>query len=232
MLSTMPLNGEKQTMKRKSLWFKALIAAVGLKFCSQTKDVAHSNVSIYASCDVLPLTVFIECLVNKKYSLLGTNGEDLWLSIYSEYLTLLNDPQSLNSLYQIIQYNVLNAKIYKVQLMVKMLSLYYDDTLAELLKNEGYHFDFKVQESLNRVLNLLKQDEIKRDSLKLTIEQQQGESEEKEPLTSKYFDEILISYEQAFKVPCNKSTMMTQEYCIRVNRLKEFVSGNEVKSDY
>jgi len=171
--------------------------------------------------------------LHQRYHLLGSaNNDELWLRIYSEYLELLNDATSINSLYQIVQYTLLDVKIYKVRLLVKMLHIYYDERLSLLLKNEGYNFDFTKSDMLERVLNLLKQDEIKRDGLKIAIEASQGESEEKQPLTSKYFDEMLISYEQAFKVPCNKSDMTVQEYCIRVNRLKDFIANNQPKNDY
>jgi len=129
----------------------------------------------------------------------------------------------LGTLYKIIEINTVNSRITRIKYFVGLLKIHPHPLLVDLLTHEGFDINENDLESgLQRALNLLCQDELKVSQLQQELEAAQAISDDGEKITSAYFDDVILSYGDVFKVSMNRKDLTTQTYCRMVKKLKEY----------
>ena len=130
---------------------------------------------IYSSCDLLPISLFHKILKSNDYTLLYKEYQnlknkpnekklsDLWLDIYDEYLSLVND-ESVQYYYELEKDVMYLTKRYEIsfymlkQLTNVVLDIDYMIAYVEELKKWGYHINLKndLDDELNKAVHQLK----------------------------------------------------------------------------
>lgn len=232
-----PQSKQKERIRRKSLFARNLTAQGGSSVKLETNVLAGSGTNIYElyeNCDKLPLTVFVDCYLTHDYNKLVISGlvsekslTEHWNKIYQEYCELIGDASALGTLYQIIEINTLNSRITRIKTFVGMLQMHPHPILIDLLVKEGIVMnETELEESLQRALNLLCQDELRVSQLQASLEEQQGDKGDGEKITAAYFDDVLLSYGDVFKTWVPKKELSTQQYCRMVKKLKEHIASH------
>ena len=196
-------------------------------------EVTHPS-NIYHRCNNTPLSIFIDCSVDRDYKKLIRYGhasqEQLiraWESIYSEYAELTGGQsyKLLMNLSKDIGY--LETKHLIVSLCLKVLTHRPDPKVIQTLRNYGYKYEFNPDEpeKYSKALD----DIVKRSGgIKFAIDQKRAELEKNrskivsKEVTRDHFDKMLaaISKHMGFRVDPKNTTV--SEFCAyRYNFEKE-----------
>jgi len=130
---------------------------------------------VYSSCDLLPISLFHKILKSNDYTLLYKEYQnlknkptqkkmsDLWLDIYDEYVSLLND-ESVQYYYELEEVVMYLTKRFEIvffmlkQLTEGVLDMNYMIAYVEELRKWGYHINLKndLDTELNKAVHQLK----------------------------------------------------------------------------
>lgn len=192
--------------------------------------------SIYQSCDDLPLTAFVKCLVSGDYSGLVITGtpplpdiEEAWLTIYSDYCDRIGGIQIASMIEKTRMINALSSKIERVQTLVTCARAIICETLInELVAEPGMKVSRakltgssdEYHRELDTILARLKPDIMKLD--RLTNDMPKGDSK---PATTQDFTKTLleVSKQEGYQVRMKDITVA--EYCEYVRRLREHIES-------
>jgi hypothetical protein len=193
----------------------------------------------YRSIDKLPFSRFVDCSVDKNYAVLTIAGyptpeqlQGAWNDIQQEVADALGDAEHKLYLSELKSIWKLKVKLHIITDTVELLRHFayrpFCDRLNKLLFTK-YAFDYSNQEQYHKELNacLMRSKSIRINidlkELNLAAKRaKQGKTDApvKEP-TRAYYQSMMISLSDFAKYPI-QNTIMTSEYCERVNRYNDY----------
>lgn len=189
----------------------------------------------FKSCSDLPLEIFIQILVHDDKSLLYSRPnkpwykpvylQELWDSIFMEYIELSNDDRSKAILELQKEIATLSHKLFIIQQSVTLLSQIQDVSGYQLtigiLKTYGFNYKFTNETLINdlrKTVKSAKQLIIKRDQFKSELEDINKNEQEKATEKDFYVHLANISEAMGFAVdPKNTTVMQYIGYLDRFN---------------
>jgi hypothetical protein len=192
---------------------------------------------LYQHINDLPLYLFVDCIVDKRYPVLVIHGTftqeeilNAWYLIVDQYNAALGDSENKLSLslYKIILTKETDYE--QILCAINVLSSIYDQYFANALnKLLGTQFKFDPSDAdayldmLKRCKNRAKGIKLELDRRKLEFEaiQQRQEGEKTEP-TREYFQTILINLSDYAKYQIDDKIKVF-EFCERVKRLAKYL---------
>lgn len=100
----------------------------------------------YTSCDILPLDVFITCIVDGDYKGMGGDTDEengsLWSDCYEEYCALINRTNSSYSMLLMVEIEKLHYRYMSIDRAIEFLYMMRDDDIVGMLHKEGVRFPF------------------------------------------------------------------------------------------
>jgi len=206
---------------------------------SQVKEL-QSTLKLYQSINKLPLTIFIDCLVDKDYNGLIIEGEPTkeeiekaWATIMEEYGNSVS-PNEVES--KLRDLKTLAKKEYQIKRIEMLLDLL-EKMPCEKLYNMMYTFGYTLpklkytQENVDKVLAqfiaYLKKDITDYQILAKKLETKQDDTD-KPKYTRQYFDDVLISISIALKMPTISVNNITLgAFCAYLNRYNAFIKSQQ-----
>ena len=183
------------------------------------------------SCRKLTMDKFIECLVNKNYSVLGEGTDEqlltAWEKLWSEYLELDKSDQYELILNSLKDYNYYRSAIASIEIAVYVMEYQYDSKCADVLRKFGFNYDYETKDRLKyfEILNTCKTriksfvfsfEMAKNKYLELTENTQRKEIKETD------FDNIFASMSKFMGQIIRPSAIMVTEYIA----IKKLMSKN------
>lgn len=198
----------------------------------QLKKTQPANVPSwtgYISCEILPLSVFVDCLIDGKYDRLtieGTTTDEhlkaLWLKLYSEYCRISDNEAMLSLVMQIGQMEALQSKLTLCKKLVQQLYNGPNEAFILCLKDWGYKMKYSTDEGykkeLDRIVAMLKGEEERLSKLVDSLAK-----ESKQTATRSDFIQQLagISKFMGMPVRLNDDKLMVAEYCGYLKMMKQ-----------
>jgi hypothetical protein len=101
---------------------------------------------LYRSCNVLPMHLFLDCMIDQRYEALGQAPpevlEETWITILSEYQQLRGDTiEGINQLRLLKLINRTKHHLYLFELCIGRLEKEYSEEVVKCLKKLGYSFN-------------------------------------------------------------------------------------------
>lgn len=202
---------------------------------------------LYLTCSQLPLNIFIECLIDGNLTKLvikgRADGDKLaiaWGTIYYEYISLNQSPESeyIHKLQTDI--SLLNDEIQNVETCLIYLSPEYINLckgrhieIIDLLKYYGYRQTIDINSDYSKVLigiqNQLAPKKMRRDG-KVKELDEYIKAKAKDTITRSYFDNILIKLSrfQGYHVRA-KDVTVTEYIMLLKDYIKSFERAEDVK---
>lgn len=205
-------------------------------FSETTPEQGERLFALHRSCDTLPLEAFIRALCEGDKSGLVISGDptveeidEAWWVIYAHYVDLSQTNDIKYSLMLQNEVVMLDARLKRIDLIVKSLRIQYDLDLIEILRKD-YNYRFAFQENnpvgFNRDLEAVIarsqrwdiQLQMKRGELKAYNDAQEGEKPEKV-----YFTTILIRLSDHAGYRLRIEDMTVAEFAIRKQDYLQYV---------
>lgn len=115
-----------------------------------------NEVKLYDDIFELPFSIFIDIVCNEDYQLLVINGKadheqqlDTWQKIYSQYLDLLEDSETIYILEQTSDLSLLAQKINEIEFSLYFLSANYDSRLVNIIRKNGISVNLNAEDQQN-----------------------------------------------------------------------------------
>lgn len=192
------------------------------------------STKLYQHINELPLSRFIECLVDNNLKVLIISGvpeEDVlneaWANIYEQYVEAIGDSENKMYLRLLKDIAKLDNKLKIIELIVKVLATPYRDNSAqelimELNKLCNTNFKFNDPSELQRCINRSKSIKIQLELKMAQFKEMQNkmESHNKMP-TREYFLSILITLSDYSKYEITDS-ITVYSFCERMKRFKHY----------
>lgn len=191
----------------------------------------------YTSCSTLPLSVFIQVLINNRTDLLYTDKKTawnkpadlgaIWDALFLEYTELSNDTRSIHVLSLMRDIAVINGKLTIIQNIVMLLATEPDlkdfQKSINILKTYGYRYNYSPETLINdlqRVVSSAKTLVIERDELQSDLNKLNENDTEKANEKDFYVNLANLSEIVGFAINPNDTTVM--QYCgyLEIQRLK------------
>lgn len=195
----------------KNSWFYTLcqMATRLIWKPAQLTRLVLSRSDLYRTLNLLPMTQFLNCLVDEDYSALIISGtapaeelKEVWLNLLSEYYEIKGESGGEEWLLRrdIIRYQ---NHLFLLQECINFLQERYSTSVANSLRRLGYTFkpqDTEPEKYLHLLVDIQNKSKTKYIRLKQMIKQLQTMTDAltakaKKP-TREYFDQMLIEIEQ------------------------------------
>lgn len=202
---------------------------------------------LYQHCSELPLSRFIECLCEGKYSVLLIEGDateeqlkEAWDALYNEYLDATAKNGSNDVMTLLNEFDALYYKYAVVEKCVEILRWYNDDRLIAILKERGFNFPFddsnveQYLKDLDRVMTRSKKFlvdmEIRRKQLDAIQKANSGAK-----IDRAYFDTILVTLSKFAGYHVNEEVITVSRYVallnMYINHCKQITAKQDGRSD-
>jgi hypothetical protein len=174
-------------------------------------------------CSVLQ---FEDCLIDNRLEALGAGTqsqlESAWLSIYSEYLSMIDGGRNETHIKHLGSIYSLAAKIRIVKMLTEnvIITGYNDYFLS--LEAWGYRID--KMDDVKDVIAAIKSDEMQLSIMVKNL----PEVNKDEPITRQYFDKLIVEFEAMQNIPLNKETLMMNKFCVYYQKFSAKI--NQTKS--
>ena len=180
--------------------------------------------TLYRDCKALPLDIFISILTEQTFELLVISGEPsiidtleilkAWRTIYSEYATLVSNPDSEQTMKLVKRINVLRFQIERAEAVIAVLMEAYSAELVEYLRKFDINlpFNYLDSESYQRDL-VVASNLIKRwyHDLKI-MEADLPSDREKKNIDRRFFEDILMMLSKYMGYPVRAKDITVAEY--------------------
>jgi len=188
------------------------------------------SVKLYQQITKLPLSNFIDCLVDNDLSALIISGvpserelQEAWTEIYEQYVEAIGDNESRMHLQLLKEITILDNKLKIIQLLVYILSTpYRDESSKELIAllnrlcvtNLKFDSDAELQRAVNRSKSI----KIKMDLKIAQLDDMQKKMSDKSQKPSReHFYSILITLSDHAKFDISDNISVF-EFCQRMSR--------------
>lgn len=205
----------------------------------QAKELPNIS-KLYLSINKLPLSIFIDCLVDKDYSGLIIEGtptneeiEKAWSVIMEEYGNAVSPNEVESKLRDLKTLARKEYQIKRIELVLELLQ----EVPCEKLYNMMYTFGYTLpklkysQDNVDKVVTLfiayLKKDITDYQILAKKLETKQDDTD-KPKYTRQYFDDVLSSISIALKMPTISVNNITLgAFCAYLNRYNAFIKSQQ-----
>jgi hypothetical protein len=212
-------------------------------FTKMSKDITSATPSMptettttsskwYQDITLLPLSKFIEVVVDDNYSALIIAGfpsqlelQMAWSAIKQQYAEEMGDSETVLyvSLYR--ELTVLAINMAQVEKIIKVLRRFYKQSLGDMLNdilNSDFKFDYEDTEAYHKMLdicsNMAKGFKIDFDLKSIHFKSiQEKNADAESTYTRPYFQNILITISDYARYPIQES-ITVYEFCTRVKR--------------
>lgn len=198
-----------------------------------TKEPVNEEVVLCTDIEVLPFSKFLTCMCQSDYTVLRVKGKPTpnqlyyaWITVLSEYYTLINDREQERYIRMAAKMEMLNLKITAVKALCAHLKLWYDAKLCNVLKKFGYNLSYSpdtLLEDIERTLIELSNDEFKLTKMRIDYERE-NKHKKKTGQAPKKNDYMKILYaiekHRAQRYPADKITVY--EFGMWLNELVEY----------
>ncbi len=200
---------------RQDIW-RARRKMIGLK--------PIPSYNIYRCAEDCPFPVFEKCLVDENYHALGEAPDEVlqqaWLSIYFEYLQLIDSGTTNDRMRHLGRIHVLSGKVEMVKRVCQSILDTQMDLLLPVLHDLGYTF-VKHIDDLRRVVALIKKDEMELKILIANLPKEEGTKP-----TRDHFDQVLFRISEFLHTIIHKDKITVSEYCGLVNSYEKHVRAS------
>lgn len=166
--------------------------------------MVSSLTKLYTDCKKLPLSIFIDCLLDSDYSGLILNGtptekelQDAWMKIFAEYSVSVNDETHNEIFIKTKAINLIVSKIYIIENLCSNLRHDHNEQACKILNGYALKCDLKEDdpfpvrhEKIDLILSRAGRFTTQLDKLKLQLKEAQKNSVQGEG-GSDYFDDML-----------------------------------------
>ena len=203
-----------------------------------------ANTILLARLKEIPLSVFVDCLCEQDYSGLVKRGpsperdvlESHFETVYEKYVEAIGGKELLRHIRQIKEIAIAQNRVLTAESIIETFRMYPTNGLYEQLYNFGYPLPKKPYNYANvcDVLRIFvanyKLDSRKLDRLLIEFEATKTAGGEKSSgYTREYFIGSLFDMSAAFKLNLHINDLMTDEYCVYINRYKQHCELEERK---
>lgn len=221
-----PLTGHHPTPKKwdwsRLLFWRGQTKQDTLQPEVTTNEGSGSELSgIIVSAHKCPFVVFEDCIVDNNYKGLGEASDEVlqnaWLTLYSEYCTLIGDGASNARIVQVAKATAMSAKIDRVKSLIRNAIETGAETFLQCLRDSGYKVE--ILADLNKIIASIKTEEIRLGMLMKNLNKDDKGSK----ITRDYFDDMLAAFadKDNLGVSVNKSdpNFMLSSYCALYRRM-------------
>ena len=198
------------------------------------------TLNLYQSINKLPLSIFIDCLVDETYNGLIIEGEatneelqNAWAKIMEEYGNAVAPNEVENKLRKVKSLAMKSYKIQRIEIVLYLLSKYPCEKLYNMLFTFGYTLPkLKYsQDNADKVLDIFL-GYFKKDITDYQILEKETETNQEETpkpkYTRQYFDDVLSSICTTLKMPSlSIESMSVGAYCAYLNRYNSFIKSQQ-----
>ena len=195
---------------------------------------------LYLSINKLPLSIFIDCLVDKDYSGLVIEGtptneeiEKAWSIIMEEYGNAVSPNEVENKLRKVKSLAFKRYKVQRIEIVLYLLGIMPCEKLYNMLFTFGYtlpklkYNQENVDKVLTQFIAYFKKDITDYQILEKEIEVSQTQHPEPK-YTRQYFDDVLSSISIALKIPTiSVNTITLGAFCAYLNRYNAFIKSQK-----
>lgn len=215
-------NTPKKTISQKLSSWSARIRAGSLFAPRETIDAKDlKSFNIIRSANRCPFDVFERCLLSDDYSGLGDAPleilQEAFLSIYYEYISLMDDGGTTDRIHHIGKIHALSNKIQVTKMIVSSIYDNQFEILFPVLHDLGYKF-VRSAGDLPRVIALMKREEM---NLKILIKNLPKQKEAK--MDKNVFDDVFFRLSEHLHTVIHKDKITVSEYCTLLNGYKKHV---------
>lgn len=210
---------------------------------TKPQSKTDSNTKLLQHLKEIPLSVFVDCLCEQDYSGLIKQGnpskQDLeghFEQIYEKYVEAVGGKELLRHIRQIKDLAIAQNRVITAEYIIETFKMYPTVGLYEQLYTFGYPLPKKPYnyENICDVLRIFvshyKLDSRKLDRLLLEFEATKTAGEKSSGgYTREYFIGSLFDMSAAFKLNLHINNIMTDEYCVYINRYKQYCEMEERK---
>lgn len=210
---------------------------------AKLSGLAFGSWKLYLDCKKLPLSIFLECLIDKDFSGLIIEGrppeieiEKAWNQIFEEYSKNVGGDQYNEVFIKTKAVNVMVVKIYLVNTLCDNLALQYYEPGCKILNNYALKCDLKPEDDYQ--IRVVKINAIRSRALRFTTQldklRQQLKHAQKDTITGQggqdYFDEMLnvMSEESGYMIRATDITV--SRFLKLTNTLRDRQKQMELKS--
>lgn len=208
------------------------------------QNKTDSNTKLLHRLKEIKLSVFVDCLCEQDYSGLVKEGtipsnevlEAHFEGIYESYIEAVGGKELLRHIRQIKEIAISQNRVVSAECIIETFKLYPTEGLYEQLYNFGYPIPKKpynyqnICEVLRIFVSHYKFDSRKLDRLLLEFEATKTAGEKSSGrYTREYFIGSLFDMSAAFKLNLQINNLMTDEYCVYINRYKHHCELEEKK---
>lgn len=229
----MKKKGHTQSVKMKSN--KRTSSAKPLK----QQETVLKLYKLYHDCRI-SVNIFLQCLYDNDYDGLIISGEPTeeqlktaWREIYKQYSQLTISEEGNAFVEVIIEIQELNSQIIIIDSAIKLLSIYFDKDIVDVLNMIGARCTIKKDDDEKTVAEKIKQvvARAKKKIIQLKQREQELEKMQKEQTESVgqeiYFDQLsALSHFFGYSVP---PTISMFQFIRDVNRMKESLRKQQAK---
>lgn len=196
---------------------------------------------LYRSCDTLPLSRFRICLHGDLSALMMDGSmkpsllelEQLWDSIFMEYVDLVRDPEQMYSLNLMRDIAVLESDLNLSASLVIFLSMKYDPEAEKSLKNMGFKFNLKPDDrqynsgQLDKVIRQRKAKALTLNQKRKLLEEHQNKAKKGPKENPGDFDKVIaeLSAFQGYRL--DPGIISVAEYAAIHARFKKHVEQSQ-----
>lgn len=174
---------------------------------------------MYRSIHSLPLTTFIDVLIDNDFERVG--GEVEWERLYTEYTELIGGKELQGKLRSVKETIITQSRIQRAKGLLDVLAIRPCKELYEQLYQFDYPLPTLSESNIDKVLKIFVA-HYKRELIDL---QEQAmlldKSDVQGVLDYQYFVTIIVDMSTAFKMSINIIEISVGQYCIFVQRYKQ-----------
>lgn len=199
----------------------------------QTSLVSTLSLSMYQNIHKLPLTVFIDILTTKDYSLLITQGnatnEQLaaqWELLYTEYIEAISGSEMKGKMEAVKDTVTLQSKLGSAEKIITVLSTLTDPAHIEKIIDLLYLFNYPLpafngenhESVINAFIAYYKSDYIDLQVMAST----ESESTEEIIIDYGYFMSTIVDMNIGMKSNININDLSVGAYCAYINKYRQY----------
>jgi hypothetical protein len=201
---------------------------------------SKQTTNLYQSINKLPLSIFIDCLVDNEFNKLIIEGEatneqlqQAWEKVMEEYGNAVAPNEVSNKLQDVKTLARKEYQIKRIELVLDLLDKFPCEKIYNMLFTFGYTLP-KLKysnENVNKVVSILlgyfRRDITDYQILAKKIEEK-AQEQPKNKYTRQYFDDVLSSICTALKLPSlSIETMTLGAYCAYLRRYNTFIKSQQ-----
>lgn len=210
--------------------------SLGRSISQTSQKEASSDTKLLHRINDVPLSIFIDCLCDNDYKGLILQGNPTndelaaaFEAIYEQYIEAVGGKDLLRHIRQIKEIAISQNRVVSAECIIETFKLYPTEGLYEQLYKFGYKLPKKPYNyaNVNDVLRIFvanyKYDVRKLEKLILEFESvNKSDGEKSSGYTREYFIGSLVDMSEAFKFNISEKDLSLLQYCIYINRYKEY----------